>query len=587
VWLASGQSNMEFPVHLSIGGADDMTKSANPSFRIFKVARTPTVVPREDTEGRWQVAGPQTVGDFSAVGYYFGRNIQQALRIPVGIIDTSIGGTQAESWMSPEAVAASPDLHPGRDRRNADVATYPQRLTDYRRNFEVWRQEYHREDKPAAPAAEFAAPDLSLADWKKIKMPGRFADAGLPDSGVIWLRKTVPVTSGMAKSALRIDLGGISDFATVYWNGMKIGETNHLGYPGLESRFTYEAPLSLVKAGEAVLAVRIVTAGSGGGLRAGASGSSFRVIRDGTHRFFLAGDWLAKVEQAYPVLPADARPMPREPDLPTPAKGLTSALFKGIVHPVLPVAIRGVIWYQGESNAERATAYRRTFPALIADWRRHWQQPDLPFYFVQLAGFGPIEPEPGESNWAELRESQTATLAVPYTGTAVTVDVGEEADIHPRDKATVGFRLAQVALAQDYGVKTVATAAAYQSMQVEDGAIRLHFTQDGGELVAKPLPEKYQPRTSEDVWRPLPRHSLRGPLEGFAICGADRRWFWADEAIIEGQNVVVRSLRVPQPVAVRYAWADNPVANLATTSGLPVSPFRTDDFSPVTRDAEY
>jgi sialate O-acetylesterase len=389
----------------------------------------------------------------------------------------------------------------------------------------------------------------------------------------------------MARGPLRIDLGGISDFATVYWNGEKIGETNHLGHPGLEMRFTYEVPANQVKAGEAVLAVRIFTAGGGGGLQAGASGSSFRVIRDGMNRYFLAGEWLAKAEYVLPPLAATARPMPREPDLPTPPKGLTSSLYRGLINPIAPVAIRGVIWYQGESNAERAWRYRTTFPTLIRDWRRQWGRPELSFHFVQLAGFGPLAMEPGESNWAELREAQNSTLTLPRTGMAVTIDVGEEADIHPRDKATVGHRLALIALAQDYDRKVVSKAAAYRSMQVEGGTIRLRF--DGGGLVAKPMPEKYRPRTTEDDWRPLPRHSPRGALEGFSICGPDRRWVWADEARIEGDTVVVSSDGVPQPVAVRYAWADNPICNLATISGLPVAPFRTDDFPAATHDMNY
>jgi sialate O-acetylesterase len=587
VWLASGQSNMEFPLSQSIGGDQDTSTSANPSLRFFKVARTPSAQPLEDTEGRWMIAGPQSAGSFSAVGYYFGRDIQRSLGGPVGIIDTSIGGTQAESWMSPAAVEASQDLHAGRDRRDADVATYSQRLVDYRRNFEAWQQDYRREDRAVAPPSDFATPGLNTADWKKISLPAKFAEAGLPDSGAVWVRKTVPVTPGMARGPLRIDLGGISDFATVYWDGEKIGETNHLGYPGLESRFTYEVPANRVKAGEAVLAVRIVTAGGGGGLQAGASGSSFRVIRDGVNRFFLAGDWLAKVEYASPPLPATVRPMPREPNLPTPSKGLASSLYKGLINPIVPVALRGVIWYQGESNAERAWRYRTLFPALINDWRQQWGRPELSFYFVQIANFGPLVAEPGESGWAELREAQAATLALPHTGMAVTIDVGEEVDIHPRDKATVGYRLAQIALAKDYGKKTVWSAAEYQSMKIEGGTIRLNFSDDGGGLVAKRLPDKYQPRTTEDVWRPLPRHSPGGALEGFAICGADRRWVWADEARIEGDSVVVSSARVPQPVAARYAWADSPVGNLTTKSGLPVSPFRTDDFPAFTKGVNY
>jgi len=224
----------------------------------------------------------------------------------------------------------------------------------------------------------------------------------------------------------------------------------------------------------------------------------------------------------------------------------------------VPYGIKGAIWYQGESNADRAYQYRKLFAAMIQDWRRAWNIGDFPFYFVQLANYMQRKAEPGDSEWAELREAQQMTLSLPHTGMAVIIDVGNPNDIHPRDKQTVGKRLALIAQAQDYGQDVEYSGPVYSSMAVEGDRIRLHFNHIDSGLVAKD-----------------------GPLTGFAIAGADRKFHWA-EAIIEGKNIVVKSDQVAQPVAVRYAWADNPACNLYIGAGLPASPFRTDDWPGIT-----
>ncbi len=588
VWLASGQSNMEFPLRQSIGGAEEIASAANSRLRLFKVARAPSLDPQEDTKGRWLVASPESVASFSAVASRFARILQQTLDVPVGIVDTAIGGSPAEAWMSPEGLARVPGVAEGGRRILDEVVAGPQRLADYRRLYPQWLRVNQREDRPARPPAEFAAPVVSPSGWQTVRLPATFSSIGLPDSGVVWLRKTIAVAPSMATGPLRVDLGGITDFATVYWNGEKIGETTHAADPGLETRFTFEVPASAVRPGDAVLAVRVFSPAGGAGLKAAGAGSDFRVIRDGLNRVFLAGDWQAKVEYVLPPLvDGAARDRPLEPAPSMPPKGLPSALFNGLINPIRRMAVRGIIWYQGEANTARAWQYRATFPALIDDWRKQWDRPDLPFYFCQLANFGPHQPEPGESSWAELREAQATTRARSNTGMAVLIDVGEEADIHPRDKAATAKRLALLALSRQYGRTENDAGPVLVSMQFEGPAIRLKFASTGGELVARALPESYQPRSTEPVTRPTPRHRVKGDLEGFAICGEDRRWVWADEARIEGDCILVRSALVPRPVAVRYAWADNPVCNLVGGTGLPAEPFRTDDFPATTGDAHY
>lgn len=261
-------------------------------------------------------------------------------------------------------------------------------------------------------------------------------------------------------------------------------------------------------------------------------------------------------------------------------------LFNGMIHPILPYAISGVIWYQGESNAGRAYQYRTAFPLMIADWRKHWNQGDFPFYFCQLANYMAKKPEPGDSAWAELREAQAMTLARANTGQAVLIDIGESGDIHPRNKKDAGERLALIALAKDYNKSIPYSGPVYDSMNIAGGKATIKFKHVDEGLVAKPLPETFVVKSQTNETAPLVRNSPASQLEGFAICGEDKKWVWAD-AKIDGQTVVVWSDKVPAPVAVRYAWADNPTCNLYNTAGLPASPFRTDDFPPTTKDAKY
>ena len=257
-----------------------------------------------------------------------------------------------------------------------------------------------------------------------------------------------------------------------------------------------------------------------------------------------------------------------------------------MISPLIPYAIRGAIWYQGESNTRDGWQYRVTFPLMISDWRRQWNRGQFPFYFCQLPNYAGKLDVPGDGAWTDVRESQWSALTVPKTGGAVLIDVGEAVNVHPADKKTVGERLAALALANDYGFDVPAYSPTFASAKFERGVAEITFAHIGKGLVARPLPPTYTLIAVNNTTAPLVRNSPNSELEGFAICGEDQKWVWAD-ARIDGSKVVVSSDKVPEPVAVRYAWADNPTCNLYNKDGFPAAPFRTDDFPTDSRNRKY
>jgi sialate O-acetylesterase len=365
----------------------------------------------------------------------------------------------------------------------------------------------------------------------------------------------------------------VSGFEQAYWNGKKVSETPYSKYPGAGYVRYFAIPLERVRVGTNTLAVRIYAPTVPPGIVAARE-------RFWAGPLSLVGPWLAKAE--YELPPLSPRVLATVPAAPArPPSMAAGGIFNGVISPIIPYGIDGVVWYQGESNAGRAYDYRVAFPLLIDDWRRKWRQPRLPFYFCQLASFGPKKPLPGESEWAELRESQSTALQLPGTGQAVLIDLGESGDVHFRNKRAVGERLARIALAKQYGEKLVFSGPVYESMKVEGATIRVTFSHAEGGLAARALAATYDVVSKLGQTAPLVRNSPESELEGFAICGADRHWRWA-EARIEGGTVVVWSSRVSYPLAVRYAWADNPTCNLENGAGLPASPLRSDDFRAIT-----
>jgi sialate O-acetylesterase len=403
VWLASGQSNMEWVVANSKDADMEIAQGDHPGVRMFTVKKAVAEEPSKDVEGKWEVCSPQTVGRFSAVGYFFARDLNQQLKAPVGVIHTSWGGTPAESWTSKEMLASEAEFKPIVERHEKFLAEYPANKAKHEEATKKWQEGGRKGQAPRAPQGP--------------------------------------------------------------------------GHP-----------------------------------------------------------W-------------------------TP-----SGLYNAMIAPLEPVGVKGAIWYQGESNADRAYQYRKLFAAMINDWRSHWGQAggdgNFSFYFVQLANYQKREPQPVESPWAELREAQTMALSLPKTGMAVIIDVGEANDIHPRNKQDVGRRLARWALAKDYGKNVPYTGPVLDAMKVEGDTVRLKFKNLGGGAL-KVVGEK---------------------LVGFAVAGEDKKFVWATASIDakEKDVVVLKASGISNPVAVRYAWANNPDANLYDMSGLPAGPFRTDDWKGVT-----
>lgn len=574
VWVASGQSNMEWIVKNSLGAEAEIEASANPLLRQFLVKKAAVPAPMNDTEGSWVAASPETTGGFSAVGYFFGKKLQSELKSPVGIIHTSWGGTPSEAWTSAEALATVPELKSSSDRLWAEAAAYPAAKEEYLKKLAAWLKDNAREDRPVQDPAAYAGVDIATDGWTKLTLPGEVQAPGLPKTGAVWLRKEIELPAA-ADVALSLPIDG---FESIYWNGELVSQTTPQAATGprtLRRGGPLNIPAAKTRAGKNVLAVRLyspaVPAKIFGEPKAGAQS--------------LSGEWLAKTEYEFPPIEQVLVDLfPQAPKAPMAAQNTASFLYNGMIAPILPYAISGVIWYQGESNAGRAAQYRTAFPLMITDWRKQWGQGEFPFYFCQLANFQAKSPTPGDSAWAELREAQSLTLKLPKTGQAVLIDIGEAADIHPRNKRDVGERLARIALAKDYGKPVASSGPAYQSMKVEKGKVRLQFDQDA--LVAAPLGETHVLKSQTGETAPLVRNSPGSQLEGFAICGDDKAWVWAD-AKIDGSSVLVWSDRVPAPVAVRYAWADNPTCNLANADGLPASPFRTDSFPATTEGKSY
>lgn len=573
VWLCSGQSNMEWPLTQAAGYADELKRPPDRSFRQFRVKKVASPLPLDDVEGEWVVAASASIGEFSGVGYFFGRRLRDELQAPVGLINSSYGGTHLESWTSAEALDSDSRHKSGKDRA---LKAWNDRER-YKKEFQAWVVKTGRQDRAAGAPELFALPETATSDWKPISLPGAFGASGLPEAGAVWIRRSIQIKPEQAGKNLDLFLGDLRGANAVYWNGQRIGASDHFAF---ERRYTIRG--NLVQAGEATLAVRVFNPVPGMGIAPGETRFRFGGNQS------LAGEWLAKVEYASPPLDAAAREaLPARPE----GTGYTEPnvagfLFNGMIHPIVPYALRGVLWYQGENNWNKGFQYRSGFPLLINDWRARWARPDLPFYFCQLPNHQAREKAPGQSWWAELREAQALALALPRTGQAVLIDVGDEGDIHPSNKKDPGERIARLALADTYRREVVASGPVFAGVSIEGAKARIRFQASKSALVARPLPAEYRPVAKDPRAVPLQRNRPDSQLEGFAICGEDRKWVWAD-AKIEGESVVVWSDDVPKPTAVRYAWAQNPIVNLYNDAGLPAAPFRTDDFPLMSANAKY
>ncbi len=580
VWLCSGQSNMAFSLDGALGAVNEIDHSANPSLRQFKVAETVAAAPQERVEGAWTVAGPADSGKFSAVAYFFGKTLQEKLKRPIGLVNAAYPASSAQSWTSIGNLEA--DALRDRDR----FLGLPQRFREHVARLSAWTQEHHRQDHPGDPAV-FADPAADTAGWTPVTLPGTLADAGLPDTGAAWVRRSIAIDAGQAGKELTLTFDKL-ELGSVYWNGEKIDEvtpdTQRFAV-SWEPAWTIRVKAERVRAGTATLAIRLFTPAGGASLRF-----------DAKRNPLLAGEWLARSEFAFE--PLDAAAKDAYPGIP-PVKDFydhfsPSSLYDGMLNPLRPFAFTGVIWYQGEGNTWQPDVYRRVFPRMIADWRDRLGS-ELPFLLCQLPNHGAKSPEPGENQWAELREAQSLALKLPRTGEAVLIDTAD-ADLHPRNKRDPGERLAKIALSQVYGETAICSGPVFDAISIEGANMRVTFTNPDGILVAKPLPANYvvgyrSPDPASAETAPLALPSQGSEIQGFAIRGEDRQWHWAQARIEHASSgkprdsIVAWSGEVPKPIAIRYAWAENPTCNLVNGAGWPACPFRSDAPSPEQAEA--
>jgi sialate O-acetylesterase len=556
VWVCSGQSNMEWPLVNAKGGKEAVAQANYPEIHLFTVEKKTSTIPQNDLTGHWVVTTPVEVGQFSAVGYFFGREIYQHLKVPIGLIHTSWGGTPAEAWTSHEALASVPDLQPILDRYQEALKSLPERQQEYARVLSAWEQKnLYADTGNKGEALGYADPAFAADDWQKMNLPQFFETAGLSMDGAVWFRKVVDIPASWSGQDLVLNLAAIDDYDTTYFNGQKVGATGRETVDSYRVPRRYNVPGSLVHSGRNVIAVRVFDSAGEGGFGPGDMSLSPAGARE-MEAISLLGSWDYKIELRLDPKSPD---WGSRPESPGPAnQNSPSVLYNAMIAPLTPYAIRGAIWYQGESNAGRAYQYRKLFPLMIHNWRSAWGEQSFPFYFVQLANWHAVKAEPDESDWAELREAQTMTLREQRTGMAVIIDIGDQNDIHPRNKTDVGSRLAAWALADTYHQKVVPSGPLFKSSSFANDKVRIKF--------------KYS-----DGLRTLDG----GPPKGFAIAGADHKFFWAD-ARIDGSTILLSSKNVPKPVAVRYGWADNPTVNLYNGAGLPASPFRTDEWPGIT-----
>jgi len=543
VWVASGQSNMTYALSGATGGDKEILYAIYPGIRFFTVPKKIAVEPQSDTlPATWEVCSPETAKSFSAVSYFFARELHKELGVPVGIILSAWPGTAGEEWTDPDSLRREPVLKPIAERWDESVpqvksyAAYPREFSIEFDDFELLRAADNPQGSLSLSNFDDSMAQLStdgnwLYDWQgapdtvfELVTPGR--------GGKGFAARVHGTLNGASSSRIKASFKqgnsafDLSSFAGIrFWvrgNGSLQFQTLQPTIQDWDdySTGTYQATAEwkqvtiwfkdLKQAGWGVYSPLTINALTG-----------FAIINMTT-----VGD-------------------PQRPP---------AGLYEGMITPLQPYRIRGAIWYQGEGNTSRAYQYRTLLPALIAGWRSGWKEGDFPFLIVQLPNHGE-SPELGDSIWAELREAQMLTAkAVPNTGLAVTIDAGDPHNLHPPRKEDVGYRLAAWALGTTYGRKAVYSGPIYDSMQIVGSEVKIHLLHTGTGLEARD-----------------------GLLRGFSVAGADRKFRWAN-ARIEGENILVSSPDVVSPMAVRYAWAGSPDCNLYHKEGLPASPFRTDDW---------
>lgn len=542
VWICSGQSNMEFQMYKLPDFNQLKPNVQNQYIRQFAVAQDLSGTPKSDLkQGKWAICNQESLADFTAVGFFFAQKLYSELKVPIGIINTSWGGTCVETWTSREAfqnenefkemIASAPTV-------NMDVIfeNYKKSLLNNIRSIQGFDVSLDNE-------AQYKELNYQDAHWPEIKLPSLWENQQIGNiDGVVWMRKTIEISPEQAQKEAVLYLSKVDDEDITYINGVKVGTQNIW-----DAKRIYKIPIGLLREGKNTIAVRVADYTGGGGIYG--DPADFKIDFNDS-AIPLSGLWKFNVVDVKISISPNSYP---------------SLLFNAMLNPLIPYAFQGVIWYQGEANVTRAQQYKKAFPLMINDWRKHWKQNDFPFYFVQLSTYDEYGGNSSKgSKWAELREAQTQTLKLPNTGMAVTTDIGNPKDIHPTNKKGVGLRLAAIALNKTYGLKDVPySGPIYQSYKKVNNQIVISFNH------------------AENRLKPT------ATLKGFEIAGADKI-FYPAKAIIQGNIVLVSSPQVPNPFAVRYGWADDDSQiNLYNNNNLPASPFRTDDWELTTAHEKY
>ena len=552
VWLCSGQSNMEMPVGGVWGKVLDYEQELADAhkytqIRLMTVEKHTSTLPEDDFEAvgsGWQTCTSESLDEFSATAYFFGKEIHRKKNVPVGLINTSWGGTVIEAWMSYSSLNGVKGLEEQAQLVKTAPTDKEVRKQQYNDAINKRLQNFADIDTRHCRQEGFAIPEYDDSGWGKMKMPGYIESVYRDLDGHVLVRNTVRIPDSWEGKPVTIHIAAIDDNDITYFNGVKVGQTAGWNLPR-----SYEVPAEYVKAGEAVIAIRIIDVTGGGGITG--EDDTFYIEGPMGERLSLTGVWNSKKGADYNEFSPAPLNLYDNPNV-------TNVLYNAMINPLVPYSIKGAIWYQGCSNEYRAYQYRDLMRLMICDWRTKWGY-DFPFFITQLANFRERQSVPVESEWAELREAQSmAAKVVSGVGIAVTSDIGEAYDIHPKNKQEVGRRLALQALNKAYGENVVCSGPVYEGYEICGNIIKIRFSSLAQGLVC---------------------HG--DALEGFSIAGADHVFHWA-EAKIVGDTVEVTCKDVAMPLAVRYAWAANPLGNLYNTEGLPASSFRTDDWPGVT-----
>jgi sialate O-acetylesterase len=552
VWLCSGQSNMQFGLVSALGGRDEIRNVTNDRLRTFNVSCVG--VPEAATVLRgsgWLHTIPAN-GSRSAVGYYFARELQRELNEPVGYINASWGGSSIESWLQPETTAVlSADARADWEKILDDLAQYPARLEQFQQDVAAWEKQYERADRESTgvPADEA---------WQAANLNK------LPGNGAGWLRTVLELSEKEAAGSASLNMRYSGVPGKLYCNGQLVREhslatiaTNVSTWAGIDKKY--------LQPGKNVITYRYFR-----------PAGDFRLnieLRTATGVVKPKPTWEHSMEYRFAANAEADKSYPKIATRPVSNKTPTY-LYNGMIAPLKPYTLAGVIWYQGETNAGKARWYLEHTEQLVSQWREHFKHETLPFYWCQLANYMAKVDKPSAScAWADLRGAQTAAQRIPHTGQAVLIDVGESGDIHPLDKETPGKRLAAMALNDVYGKKRPSRGPQATSVALVDGKIAVSFENLEGGLVARELPAQYPVALVDNRFADLKRNAPGGTLEGFAVQGGDGQWQWAD-AVIVGNQVIVDAGKVTAPKALAYGWENNPTCNLYNKAGFPAVPFK-------------